>query len=274
MDNLVQELAGWITQHETLIRLGTFLGLLLVMALLQALIPRRAPTVDGPARYRRWGSNLLLVVLSTLLVRVLLPVSASAFALLVEKHDLALLGFNLPILVAVLVLDMLIYLQHRLFHTFPLLWRLHKVHHSDHWLDVTTALRFHPLEILLSMLIKFSAIWLFGIPVLAVILFEIILNGMALFNHANIRLPRERWWRWVVVTPDMHRIHHSVYRQEHDSNYGFNLSCWDRLLGSYVAEPRDGQVMMRIGIPRYREGEVRLWPLLLMPFRRRRRVLP
>ncbi|HPQ97098.1 MAG TPA: sterol desaturase family protein [Thiolinea sp.] len=271
MENLMQVLTDGIVQHETLIRLGAFLGLLILMALWQAVMPRRPPTVDGPARYRRWCSNLLLVVLSTLLVRILLPFSASALALLVETHNAALLGFSLPVLVSVLVLDLLIYLQHRLFHTVPLLWRLHKVHHSDHWLDVSTALRFHPLEILLSMLIKFAAIWLFGIPALAVILFEVILNGMALFNHANIRLPLERWWRQVVVTPDMHRIHHSVHRVEHDSNYGFNLSGWDRLFGTYVAEPVDGQLQMRIGIPEYRAGEVAVLPLLFMPFRRRRK---
>ncbi|MEZ5480297.1 MAG: sterol desaturase family protein [Thiolinea sp.] len=258
-------------EYETLIRLGSFIGILAVMVLLQMLIPRRHSSSALPDKAQRWSSNLLLVFAATLLVRLSLPVSAAAFALLVEARGWALLGFTTPLLLGIILLDLLIYWQHRIFHQVPLLWRLHKVHHSDPWLDVTTAVRFHPLEILLSMLIKFAAIWLFGITATTVVLFEVILNGMALFNHSNARIPGDRWLRLLVVTPDMHRVHHSVHREETNSNYGFNISWWDRLFGSYVAQPRDGHEQMQIGLPEYPHGQsaLRLLDLLLMPFRRR-----
>ena len=167
---------------------------------------------------------------------------------------------------AIILLDLLIYWQHRIFHEVPLLWRLHKMHHSDSWLDVSSAVRFHPIEILLSMLIKFVAILLFGIPALAIMWFEVILNGTALFNHSNARIPGDKWLRLFIVTPDMHRVHHSVYPSETNSNYGFNIPWWDRLFGSYVAQPRDGHTQMQIGLKEYPQGVVSLKDLLMMPF--------
>ncbi|MDQ6986571.1 MAG: sterol desaturase family protein, partial [Mariprofundaceae bacterium] len=174
------------------------------------------------------------------------------------------------VVVSVLLLDLLIYAQHVLFHAVPVLWRLHKVHHADQEIDVSTGLRFHPIEILLSMLIKMAAVALIGAPVAAVFLFEIILNGMAMFNHSNVRLPLKLdiWLRRLLVTPDMHRVHHSVHQRETNSNYGFNLSIWDRLFGTYVAQPRDGHDDMRIGLPQFQSGRAdSLVDLLKIPFK-------
>lgn len=256
-------------ENESLIRLGSFIGIIAVMVALQILIPRRQRSVALPEKSFRWTMNFGLVFLSTLLVRLILPVSATAFALLVAENDWALLGFSLPALLAIILLDLLIYWQHRLFHEVPLLWRLHKVHHSDPHIDVSTAVRFHPVEIFLSMLIKFAAILLFGIPAVAVMVFEVILNGMALFNHSNARIPGDKWLRLFVVTPDMHRVHHSVHVNETNSNYGFNIPWWDRLFGSYVAQPKDGHEGMTIGLHEYPQGKeaTSAKDLLLMPFK-------
>lgn len=257
-----------ILEHETAIRLLSFTGIISVMVLLQVLLPRRQTATPIAEKAWRWSGNFLLVFLATALVRVLLPMSAAAFALWIEQGGHAALGFTTPVVLAVILLDLLIYWQHRIFHEVPLLWRLHKVHHSDAWLDVSSAVRFHPIEIFLSMLIKFAAIWLFGIPAVAVVLFEVILNGMALFNHSNARIPWDGWLRWFVVTPDMHRVHHSVYVNETNSNYGFNIPWWDRLFGSYVAQPRDGHEGMTIGLREYPQGVTNWKDLLLLPFRR------
>lgn len=256
-------------ENESLIRLASFIGIIAVMVALQILIPRRQRQVTLQEKSLRWTMNFGLVFLSTLLVRLILPVSATAFALLVAENDWALLGFSLPALLGIILLDMLIYWQHRIFHEVPLLWRLHKVHHSDPHIDVSTAVRFHPVEIFLSMLIKFAAILLFGIPAVAVMVFEVILNGLALFNHSNARIPGDKWLRLLVVTPDMHRVHHSVYRDETNSNYGFNIPWWDRLFGSYVAQPRDGHENMKIGLNEYPKGQgaSSAKDLLLMPFK-------
>ncbi|WP_299875971.1 sterol desaturase family protein [uncultured Cocleimonas sp.] len=254
--------------NEPQIRLFAFLGILAIMIVWQVLKPRRAYVKPIKEKAKRWANHSLMMVISTLLLRLALPFSATAFALYIADNDLSLFGISTPLVLGVILLDCLIYWQHRIFHKVPLLWKLHRVHHSDETLDVTSAIRFHPIEIFLSMLIKFLAIWLFGLSAVTVLVFEIILNGMAMFNHSNARVPGDSILRWLIVTPDMHRVHHSVYGRETNSNYGFNISLWDRIFGSYIAQPKDGHENMTIGLNEYPGGESRLKGLLLMPFKR------
>lgn len=259
----------WLLQNEAQLRLGVFLSLLALILIVQQLRPLR----KLPGGLQRSATNVALVVLDTLLLRVAFPLLAFDLALRMEASGTGLLQ-PLPTLVAaisgIVLLDLAIYWQHRLLHVVPFLWRLHRVHHADLGFDVTTAVRFHPLEIVVSMLIKLGLIALLGVPAVAVLLFELILNAGALFTHGNFSLPSrlDRALRWVIVTPDMHRIHHSVHREETNSNYGFHLSIWDRLFGSYVAMPIDGQREMDIGLHEFREPrDQTLWALLLNPFR-------
>jgi len=264
----------WILAHEPPIRLGVFLAIFTLLGTLEALAPRRRLDTS---KTRRWGRNLALTFLNTLVVRgiaALVPVAAAATALIAEERGFGLLHiFNLPrwasALLAVVALDLAIYVQHVLFHAIPALWRLHKVHHADLDFDVTTGARFHPLEIVLSMGIKSAAVVLIGAPVVAVIAFEVLLNATAMFSHSNLRLPLsiDRVLRWFVVTPDMHRVHHSTVREERDRNFGFNLPWWDRLLGTYKDQPQAGHEGMAIGLERLREsGQVTLPWLLVLPF--------
>jgi len=264
-----------IEAHEALIRLGFFLGIFGVMALWELAAPRRALTVS---KALRWGNNLGLVVLNTLLLRWLFPAAAVGVAAYAETQGWGVLHHfqvaNLPaLLISVIAMDLVIWTQHVMFHAIPLLWRLHRVHHADLDYDLTTGARFHPIEILLSMLIKLAAIVLLGPPVVAVILFEVILNGMAMFNHGNVRLPgwADRGMRALLVTPDMHRVHHSVHDDEANSNFGFNLSVWDRIFGTYRDQPRAGHEGMTIGIRRYRDPREVSWlpGLLALPFKGR-----
>lgn len=240
--------------EESTIRLTVFLSLILVLGIAQKLFPRRQTTQPMT---KRWITNFGLVVLDSLIVRLalglILPVTVANWA---DEQGWGLLNLTetpalIAILISVVLLDGLIYWQHRLFHRIPLLWRLHRVHHYDADYDLSTALRFHPIEIVLSVLIKNMAIILLGAPAAAVIIFEILLNGMALFNHSNLALPQklDRALRALVVTPDMHRVHHSIYPNEMHSNFGFNLSLWDRVFNSYVPQPRDGHEKMKIGQP-------------------------
>ncbi|WP_374235563.1 MULTISPECIES: sterol desaturase family protein [unclassified Thiocapsa] len=242
------------------------------MAIWEVRAPRRARTLT---RLQRWSSNLGLVVLNTLLLRILFPAAAVGMALFTSAQGWGLLNaIDVPgwlaVLLAVVVLDFVIWAQHVLFHAVPALWRLHRVHHADLDYDLTTGARFHPIEIVLSMMIKFATIAALGPPVAAVILFEVILNGMAMFNHANVRLPLgvDRVLRWLVVTPDMHRVHHSIEDDETNSNFGFNLSWWDRLLGTYRDQPRAGHEGMTIGIRDHRDPRRvdRLDGMLVLPF--------
>ncbi|GGB51257.1 sterol desaturase [Oceanisphaera marina] len=261
-------------EYEPWIRLGCFAGVLMVMMLWECWAPRRPQHIG---RLTRWPNNLLLVVINTLLLRLFFPLAAVGAALLASEHDWGLLNlwpvpFWFSLLLSMLALDLLIYWQHRLFHALPWLWRLHRVHHADLEFDVTTGLRFHPFEIVLSMLLKLAAVILLGAPALAVLLFEVLLNATAMFNHGNIRLPKrlDTMLRLLLVTPDMHRVHHSVIPRETDSNFGFNLPWWDRLFGTYQAQPQAGQLGMTIGLKQFREpGELRLHRLLLQPFRRK-----
>lgn len=259
--------------QEPLIRSVCFFGVLGIMALWETLAPLRPLSVSKPLR---WGSNLGLVVLNTLLLRAVFPLAAVGFAAIAGEQGwglfnvLALPGW-LGILLSVIALDCVIYWQHRLFHAVPVLWRLHRVHHADRDFDVTTGLRFHPLEIFLSMAIKITAIALLGAPPVAVLIFEILLNGTAMFNHGNVSLPKaiDRPLRWFVVTPDMHRVHHSVIVQETNSNYGFNLPWWDYLFRTYCPYPARGNQGMAIGLWEYQDGaQVAQLPwMLLLPLR-------
>jgi len=255
---------------EGVVRLGVFFGVLVLMVVWESLAPRRVPALQ---RAQRWPGNIGIVVIDTVLLRLLFPTAAVGFAMLSEAR-----GWGLSSLVAaptwlivvgsVLALDLIVYLQHVLFHAVPSLWRLHRVHHTDLAFDVTTALRFHPLEILLSMLIKLTAIAALGAPAVAVLIFEVVLNATAMFNHGNVRLPSaiDRWLRLIVVTPDMHRVHHSIVRNETNSNFGFNFPWWDRWLGTYRAQPAAGHTSMTIGIEQFREPkDMRLDRLLLQP---------
>ncbi|MBI3411699.1 MAG: sterol desaturase family protein [Planctomycetes bacterium] len=255
-----------------MVRFGCFAGVLLVMSLAETAAPRRPLTVKKP---QRWFSNLCLVALNTVVVRAVLPVEAVAIALVAESRGWGVLhqvdspGW-LAVALAVIGLDLAIYLQHVLFHAIPLLWRLHMVHHADLDFDVTTGLRFHTIEILLSMGIKMAVIVLLGAPALAVLIFEVLLNATSMFSHSNVRLPLalDRILRVVLVTPDMHRVHHSILPRETNSNFGFNLPWWDFLFGTYRAQPGYGHDDMTIGLSQYR-GEARadrLHWMLALPF--------
>ncbi|KAF0099073.1 MAG: fatty acid hydroxylase [bacterium] len=263
----------FILSHEPAIRLGFFLGVFAVVALWEVAAPRRALTVS---KVLRWSSNLGLVVLNTVLLRLLFPLAAVGVAAFAAEHGWGLLNhFQVPAILAiplaVVAMDFVIWLQHVMVHAVPALWRLHRVHHADLDYDVTTGARFHPIEILLSMLIKFATIVVLGPPVVAVVIFEVLLNATAMFNHGNIRLPAglDRVLRWFVVTPDMHRVHHSVEDDECNSNFGFNLPWWDRLFGTYRDQPRGGHLGMTIGIRGHTDPrEVdRLDGMLLLPFK-------
>lgn len=255
---------------ESLIRLSLFFGVLAVMAVWELLAPRR-PLKQGR---RRWAGNLGIVMIDSLIVRLLFPLGAVGIAFWAEARSFGLLHMvELPaeasVILAVILLDLAIYLQHVVFHAVPLLWRLHMVHHADRDIDVTTGLRFHPIEIVLSMLIKMSVVALLGAPAVSVLIFEVLLNGMAMFNHSNIRLPQaaDRVLRLFVVTPDFHRVHHSVIRRETNSNYGFNLSLWDRIFATYRAEPQAGHRGMTIGLEQFQnEPTHRILWMLRLPF--------
>jgi len=262
----------WIVAHEPQVRAAAFVGVLALRLLAAGRWARR----PGPLqRGRRWPANLSIVVIDSLLVRLLIPLVPSAVAVWAAQQGIGLLNaLSAPALLegllAFLALDAAIYWQHRLFHRLPWFWRLHRMHHSDLEFDTTTGVRFHPVEILVSMLIKLGVVVVLGAPALAVILFEIALNASSMFNHGNLRLPfaLDRGLRRLIVTPDMHRVHHSVHRHEHDSNYGFNLSWWDHLFRSYTDQPREGHLGMRIGLTAFREpDDQRLLRLLAQPLR-------
>jgi len=258
--------------HEPLIRLGAFIFIFLAMALWETLWPRRQQAF---ARRARWPHNIGLLLVDVAVLHVVAPSTAIALALAGELHGWGLVNaLALPswiaIPLAVVLLDLTIYFQHVMFHAVPTLWRLHRVHHTDLDFDVTTGTRFHPIEILISTGIKCAAVAAIGAPATAVLAFELLLNGTAMFNHANARLPKvvDQLLRWIVVTPDMHRVHHSVVYNETNSNFGFNLPWWDRIFGTYRARPAAGHQAMTIGVDAFRTREdLRLDRLLVQPFR-------
>lgn len=261
-------------ENEALIRMAVFIGLFCLFAALEAWAPRR---VRSQTRSARWTTNWAIIIVDTLTLRALalaLPFLAVGAAVDAGNNGWGLLNaVSLPVwlevIAAILILDFAIWLQHLITHKVPFLWRLHQVHHADVDIDVSTAIRFHPLEIAMSMLLKIGLVYLLGPAALAVILFEIILNGTAMFNHANIKLPLwlDAIVRRVLVTPDMHRVHHSVHREEHDSNYGFALSIWDQLFGTYIPQPAEGHDDMKIGLKWQDERPSKLGWSLALPFR-------
>jgi sterol desaturase/sphingolipid hydroxylase (fatty acid hydroxylase superfamily) len=267
----MSDLESWIEGAEAPVRLAAFLAVFAVMALWEVAAARRERSA---AKGRRWLANLGLVAVDAVVLRLLFPAAAVGAA--VGARELGLGLFNnvaapywLAVVATVVALDFAIYLQHVMFHAIPALWRLHRVHHADVDIDVTTGIRFHPIEVTISMLIKFAAIALLGPPVLGVVIFEVVLSALAMFNHANARLPLriDRVLRLFIVTPDMHRVHHSIDRAEHSTNFGFNLALWDRLLGTYRPQPAAGHEGMTIGLPEFREPAwISLWRLLRMPF--------
>ncbi|MGD9584576.1 MAG: sterol desaturase family protein [Lysobacterales bacterium] len=264
-------MSDWLLSHEPLLRLAVLLSGLLGLGLLERCWPERQRLPYWP----RWAQNLGLALVATLALRLAVPVAALDIALWADQSGFGLLRwFEIPNLIAlplcIVLLDAAIYAQHRAMHRFRWLWRIHRVHHSDTGFDVSLALRFHPFEIVLSMLYKLSVIAVLGAAPLAVIGYESALLGFALWTHANLALPAglDRCLRWLIVTPEMHRVHHSVERAETDSNYGNILSLWDRLFASYVAAPRQPSKQMPIGLGEFREpGAQRLTALLEQPFR-------
>jgi len=270
-----------------MIRLGAFLGVLVAMALCEVFAPRRPLTL---ARSWRWPNNLGVAAINATLLRVLLPAAAVAVGAAAQLKHWGLFN-NLPptfdsrlhgaatvpsmilppiILLSVVLLDFTIYMQHVMFHAVPAFWRVHRMHHADLDFDVTTGARFHPLEIVISMIIKIAAIAAIGAPPQAVVIFELVLNATSMFSHSNVRIPLaiDRRLRWLMVTPDMHRVHHSVIRAETNSNFGFNLSWWDRVLGTYRAQPERGHLGMTIGLDQFRNpAELRIDRMLLQPWR-------
>ena len=262
-------------EFEPALRLGGFFGVLALLAILELRSPRRAQRFE---RWLRWPSNFGIVVVDTLVSRLVFPAAAVGAAVYAEGRGWGLLNRAalpdwLEILVAIVALDLVIYAQHVLFHRVPTLWRLHRVHHADLEFDVTTGIRFHPIEILLSMAIKLGAVVILGAPALGVLIFEVLLNAAAMFNHSNLKLPIgvDRVLRRVLVTPDMHRVHHSIVVRETHSNFGFALPWWDRLFRTYRAQPVAGHDGMTIGVPEFRDrGELRLDRMLMQPLRRGR----
>lgn len=258
--------------NQSVVRLVCFLTVLIILAIVELIIPRRTLTV---AKVYRWTNNLGLVLVNNLVLKFIFPVAAAGIALWAANNNIGIINYWhwsgwWILVVSVIILDFAIYSQHIMFHAVPILWKLHQVHHADLDFDVTTGTRFHTVEIILSMLIKFAVIVLIGVPPVAVVIFEILLNATSMFNHSNISLPlkMDTLLRYWLVTPDMHRVHHSVLVNETNSNFGFNLPWWDHLCGTYQAQPRFGHLKMTIGLDYFREIKTAqgLKGILLMPF--------
>lgn len=268
-------MSEWLITNEALVRSGIFFSVLLLMMLCEGLSPKRPLTFS---RWLRWSQNIALVLVNSAVVRLILPLATVGVAHYAQQNQIGLfylLDFNSAVafILTLILFDMAIYWQHRLFHVVPALWALHKVHHVDQDIDVTTGSRFHTIEILLSLLIKFTLVLLLGPSVLAVMVFEIILNATAMFNHANVALPKklDQIVRVFIVTPDMHRVHHSTILDESNRNFGFNLSCWDRFFKSYQAQPVKGHLGMTIGVEGYKQVKHTqyLSGMLWLPFGRK-----
>lgn len=265
-------MTDFILNNETNFRLGVFLSILLLMMTMEALFPRKARVLG---RRHRWFSNLLLIIIDGIFVRLLFPIVGVGMAAVSLEKGWGLFNYTewplwVEITLAITLLDVAIYWQHVASHHIPILWSLHKVHHVDRDIDVTTGSRFHPVEIALSMAYKICLVLLLGAPILAVIIFELILNGCAMFNHSNVKLPLriDSKLRRFIVTPDMHRVHHSTMVSETNSNYGFSLSLWDRIFKTYIAQPSKGHKGMLIGLEEYQtSGPASLTWSLILPFK-------
>jgi len=264
-------MTDFVTAHEAAIRMSFFVGIFLAVALVELIVPRRALTTSKKSR---WFGNIGIVFIDTFMLRLLAPAGAVGVSVWIGHQGWGLLNtvewpFWLELVITVIVLDFVVYMQHLMFHAVPILWRLHMMHHADLDIDLTTGTRFHPLEIIISLGIKAGAIIVLGAPPVGVIIFEIVLNGTAMFNHGNFFIPLrvDRFLRLLVVTPDMHRVHHSVFPFETNSNFGFNLPWWDRICGTYRAQPRNGHEQMTIGLNQFREASRLTLPwLLILPF--------
>jgi sterol desaturase/sphingolipid hydroxylase (fatty acid hydroxylase superfamily) len=262
----------FVSSNEAAIRIAFFLGIFSAVGIAEMIVPRRRLTTS---KRGRWFANIGIIAVNTVFIRLFFSAGAVGIAVLVSDRNWGILNnlsapYWLAVILSVLFLDFVIYLQHVMFHAVPTLWRLHMMHHADMDIDVTTGTRFHPVEMFLSMLIKAAAIIVSGAPPLAVIIFEVLLNGTAMFNHGNIKLPigLDAILRLFVVTPDMHRVHHSVLPIETNSNYGFNLPWWDRLMGTYRSQPLNGHTDMTIGLKQFRNPDrLGLMDILMMPFR-------
>ena len=257
----------FIMNSEAVIRLSFFFGTLAVMSVMEFMFPRRTLITSKPVR---WLGNLGVVLISTATLRLIFPLLAVDLSLIAQQKHWGLFNnYNMPgwleVISGVIILDLVIYLQHLMFHTVPVLWRLHMMHHTDLDIDLSTGVRFHPIEIYLSMGIKMAAVAVFGTSPLSVLIFEVVLNSTAMFNHSNFRLPLgfDRVLRLLVVTPDMHRVHHSVTIRETNSNFGFNFPWWDRLLGTYRAQPAAGHEGMTIGLSQFRDPKRLSLPWML-----------
>ncbi len=259
--------------NDTWTRLGIFIAVLAIMVLWESLKPNRVSCVS---KGKRWLSNFSMILFGALVAKLMIPAGLTAIAIYAQNNQLGIwnqlsMALWLSVPLSVLLFDCLIYWQHRLFHRVPMLWRIHRMHHADPHLDASTGLRFHPLEIALSLIVKITAVLLLGAPILAILIFEVLLNATSIFNHSNIKLPVkiDKLLRMVIVTQAMHRIHHSQVVSETDSNFGFNLSIWDRLFGSYVAEAKNGDDAIKLGLEEYSSPQTNtsLKALLLMPFR-------
>lgn len=268
----MQEFHNTIINNESSIRLSFFFGIIIIMTTLEYIIPRRKLLIS---KSTRWFNNITLVFLNTLIIRILFPTAAVGVAIFANNNNIGI--FNLielsiftTTIFSIILLDLIIYWQHRFFHKIDFLWKFHKVHHSDMDYDLTTGFRFHPIEIIFSMFIKFFFIILLGVPVVAVVCFEVILSTLAIFNHSNISISKklDTLIRYFIVTPDMHRIHHSIYNKELNSNYGFNISLWDRIFKSYTNTPKDKYEKMTIGLENLQDEKktVSIFSILKLPF--------
>ena len=265
------EISEFIVSNEAMIRMTFFLGIFIVVALVELAVPRRPLTTSKTGR---WFANIGIVIINTVVLRLLVPAGALGISVWVGRQGWGVFNyvdwpFWVEVILSVILLDFVIYLQHLMFHAVPLLWRLHMMHHADLDYDLTTGTRFHPIEIIISMVIKAAAISVLGAPPVGVIIFEILLNGTAMFNHGNVYIPMgfDRILRLVVVTPDMHRVHHSVFPSEANSNFGFNLPWWDRLMGTYRAQPTKGHDGMTIGLNQFRDPALLTLPrIIALPF--------
>ena len=266
----------WFIVNSNALRLGAFIGLFILLAVWEYYQPKRPLTAS---KLQRWGNNIAMVMLNNVTLKLLMPFLAIDAAVYAQQQEWGFVALmteaesmrsTLLVIFAIILLDAAIYFQHRIFHRIPALWRLHRMHHSDLDIDVTTAIRFHPIEIVFSMLIKIAVIIALGIPVVAVVIFEMLLNLTAMFNHSNIKIPSkvDKYLRYWLVTPDMHRVHHSINARETNHNFGFCLPWWDRLFGSYQAQPQLGHQKMEIGLPYFRATqECQIQRMLTQPFR-------
>ncbi len=261
----------FVITNESTIRMAFFVGIFLIVALVELMVPRRALTTS---KKTRWFGNIGIVFINTFLLRLLFPAGAVGISVWIGRQGWGIFNliqwpFWVEVVLTVIILDFVIYMQHVMFHAVPVLWRLHMMHHADMDYDLTTGTRFHPIEIIISLGIKAVAITVLGAPAVGVIIFEILLNGTAMFNHGNFFVPLglDRVLRLLVVTPDMHRVHHSVFPNETNSNFGFNLPWWDRLFGTYRSQPTKGHEQMTIGLNQFRDPSRLTLPwMLVLPF--------